>query len=313
MSLKILNIFHCFTYKNREENLWYDLNIFRFNKYYKIIFFFLVILLTSCSGYSDSKIIGSSSETQQKINSVKAQTFNYQNYSDVLQKYVNSFGQVDYQKLKDDRQALDKINKKIGEISPSLYQAWSEEEKIAFLINAYNSLTLASIINNYPVKSIRDIPGVWNRQKFKVVGQEVTLDDIEHQNLRKNFNEPRIHMALVCAAVSCPKLRTEAYTGEKLNAQLDQQSREFLSNPSNFRIERESNKVYVSSILKWFGQDFEKSYGRTENFKGLNRKETAFLNFISQYLSPADAKYLTQGGYRVNYLDYDWSLNQISP
>lgn len=268
----------------------------------------LLLLLTSCTGYSNSSTT-IAQEQKQESSVVAAQPLNEEDYAEVLKEYVDSSGRVDYEKLKNNRQKLDKFNAAIGFVSPNTYESWTDKEKIAFLINAYNSLTLEAIVDNYPTKSIRDIPGVWDRRKFRVVGQEMTLNDIEHQILRKEFNEPRIHMALVCASIGCPKLRTEPYTGEKLNAQLDEQTRVFLSIPDNFRIDRDSKRVYVSSILKWFGEDFEKSYGKKENFENLNGKETAFLNFISRYLSPAEGEYLTQGGYKVSYLDYDWSLN----
>jgi hypothetical protein len=260
-------------------------------------------------GYSNSSSLGGIEEQKQESSVVAAQPLNVEDYAEVLKESVDSSGRVDYERLKNNRQKLDKFNAAIGSVSSATYESWTDEEKIAFLINAYNSLTLEAIIDNYPTKSIRDIPGVWDRKKFKVVGQEMTLNDIEHEILRKKFNEPRIHMALVCASIGCPKLRIEPYTGEKLNEQLDEQTRVFLAIPDNFRIDRDSKRVYVSSILKWFGEDFEKSYGKKANFENLNRKETAFINFISQYLSPAEEEYLTQGGYRVSYLDYDWSLN----
>jgi hypothetical protein len=274
-----------------------------------LVLFPLLLLLSSCAVYSSSSTMGRQEEQKQESSVIASQPLNEEDYADVLKTYVDSSGRVDYEKLKNERQKLDKFNAAIGSVPSTTYEPRTDEEKIAFLINAYNSLTLEAIIDNYPTKSIRDIPGVWDRKKFRVIGQEMTLNDIEHQVLRQKFNEPRIHMALVCASIGCPKLRTEPYTGEKLNAQLDEQTRGFLTNPDNFRIDRESKRVYVSSIFKWFGEDFEKSYGKKENFENLNGKETAFLNFISQYLSPAAGEYLTQGGYQVSYLDYDWSLN----
>ena len=273
-----------------------------------LVLFTLFLLLTGCTGYSNSSAQGSQ-EKQAESTVVAAQPFNYQDYAAVLSQYVDASGRVDYEKLKNNRQKLDKFNAAIGSVTRNTYESWTEEEKIAFLINAYNSLTLQAIVDNYPTESIRDIPGVWKRKKFKVIDQQVSLNDIEHEILRKEFDEPRIHMALVCASIGCPKLRTEPYTGEKLNAQLDDQTKVFLAIPDNFRIERPANRVYVSSIFKWFGKDFQQSYGQKENFDNLNGKETAFLNFISQYLSPAEGNYLTQGGYKVSYLDYDWSLN----
>lgn len=268
----------------------------------------LVLLLTSCGGYSNSEA-QNSPEKQSELSVVAAQPLSYQDYAEVLQNYVDASGRVDYEKLQNNRQKLDKFNATIGSVPLNTYESWTDEEKIAFLINAYNSLTLEAVVDNYPTESIRDIPGVWDRKKFRVIGQEMTLNEIEHEILRKQFNEPRIHMALVCASISCPKLRTEPFTGEKLNAQLDEQTKTFLAIPDNFRIDRDSERVYVSSIFKWFGKDFEKSYGKEKNFDNLNDKETAFINFISQYLSPTKQEYLSRGGYKVSYLDYDWSVN----
>ncbi len=273
-----------------------------------LVLFTLFLLLTGCTGYSNSSAQGSQ-EKQAESTVVAAQPFTYQDYAAVLSQYVDASGRVDYEKLKNNRQKLDKFNAAIGSVARNTYESWTDEEKIAFLINAYNSLTLQAIVDNYPTESIRDIPGVWKRKQYKVIGQEMSLDDIEHEILRKEFDEPRIHMALVCASIGCPKLRTEPYTGEKLNAQLDDQTKVFLAILDNFRIDRAFNRVSVSSIFKWFGKDFQQSYGKKENFNNLNGKETAFLNFISQYLSPAEGNYLTQGGYKVSYLDYDWSLN----
>ena len=115
-------------------------------------------------------------------------------------------------------------------------------------------------------------------------------------------------MALVCAAKSCPPLRNEAYTGAKLNAQLDDQTRRFLASPHGFKIDYQQNRVYLSSIFKWFGEDWIKSYGVDGKFTG-NAKQRAVLNFISKYLDQDDRNYLIKGKYKIRYLRYDWSLN----
>jgi hypothetical protein len=269
----------------------------------------LLLILTGCIEESNSSSLGGQEKQKQESSLIVTQALTMADYAEVLKEYVDSSGRVDYKRLKNNRQKLDKFNAIIGSVAPANYESWTDEDKIAFLINAYNSLTLEAIIDNYPTESIRDISGVWDRRKFKVVSREMTLDEIEHEILRKEFNEPRIHMALVCASIGCPKLNTEPFTGETLNTQLDKQTKAFLAIPDNFRIDRSSKKVYVSSIFKWFGEDFEKSYGQKENIVNLNGKETAFINFISQYLMPTEKEYLLQGGYGVSYLDYDWSLN----
>lgn len=239
-----------------------------------------------------------------------SEPFNDEDFAAVLKTYVDENGWVDYEGLQSNRQQLDKFVAAMGEVSPSTYEAWGEKEKIAFLINAYNAFTLQSIIDQDPLKkSIREIPGVWKIRKFTLAGQEKTLDNIEHKILRANFNEPRIHAALVCAAVSCPPLRTEPYTASQLDFQLDEQVRIWLARPQGLRIEREREKVSISAIFDWFGEDWVLSYGVEEKFSG-NEQQRATLNFISRYVSPEEAQYLEEGNYELNYLDYDWSLNR---
>ncbi len=233
----------------------------------------------------------------------------YEDYAAVLNQYVNEAGEVDYAGLQKNRATLDRFNASLGALSRASYEAWPEADKIAFWVNAYNSLTLEAIIDNYPTKSIRDIPGVWKSLKFKVLGQELTLDAIEHDILRKEFNEPRIHMALVCASVGCPVLRREPYRGTDLAAQLDDNTQMFLKLDRNFKLDGQNGKVHISSIFKWFGQDFEKTYGTQTKFTKFNKKEGSVLNFISSYLDNADLAELEQAK-KVRYLDYDWSLNR---
>ncbi|MEL6578208.1 MAG: DUF547 domain-containing protein [Cyanobacteria bacterium J06621_12] len=239
-----------------------------------------------------------------------SQTFSYQDYADVLQTYVDDQGLVDYVGLQANRAKLDRFNQSLGAVAPETYAGWTEAEQIAFLSNAYNSLTLQSIIDRDPLpKSIRDISGVWNRRKFNVAGQEMTLDNIEHDTLRKDFNEPRVHVALVCAAISCPPLRNEPYLPERLDTQLNDQTVKFASSPHGFSIDRENKRVYLSSIFKWYGQDYEQTYGVKDQFKG-NDKQRAVLNNFTPVLDSASQTFLKQSDYKVKYLDYDWSLNQ---
>jgi hypothetical protein len=234
----------------------------------------------------------------------------YEGYRSVLRTYVSADGLVDYPALQANPQMLKGFIQQIGSVSPETYAAWSENEKIAFLINAYNAITLESIINQNPLKgSIKDIFGVWNFNKHIVMGRSLTLDTIEHEILRKDFQEPRIHAALVCAAISCPSLRQEPYTGENLDQQLDDQVRKWLSSSHGVQIDRTQNRVAISSIFDWFGKDWQAQYAIEGKFVG-SAKERAVLNFISNYISREDKEYLAQGNYKLNYLNYDWSLNR---
>ncbi|NER19949.1 MAG: DUF547 domain-containing protein [Symploca sp. SIO1B1] len=269
-----------------------------------------VIILSSCAASAPSNQAQDNNTQAQTTTVAQAAPLNYDDYAEVLETYVTEDGLVDYQKLQENRQQLDDFNATFEKVTPAEYESWSEEEQIAFLINAYNSFTLQSIIDQDPLKkSIRDIPGVWKGRKFAIAGQSKTLDNIEHKTLRVDFNEPRIHVALVCAAISCPQLRNEPYTGEQLDAQLDDQTRKFLESTHGLRIDREDNVVYISSIFKWFGQDWKPTYGVEDKFAG-NDNERAVLNYISNYQSSEDKEYLEQGDYKVRYLDYDWSLNK---
>jgi len=248
--------------------------------------------------------------------------FSYDPYADLLGKYVDERGLVDYQGLKADRGALDAFAGSLARLSTREYGRWNESQRVAFWINAYNALTLVAILEHYPIKasfagsllfpknSIRQIPGVWDKLQFVVMGKPMTLDDIEHRTLRKEFDEPRIHVALVCAAMGCPPLLNEPFVGERLDAQLDGQARRFLNNRKRFRIDREQGRVYLSPIFKWFGKDFVKSYGTDDKFSGHSEAQRAVLNFVSKYLSEEDRTYLSTGKFSIGYLDYGWSLNE---
>jgi len=248
--------------------------------------------------------------------------FSKDKYAHVLKNYVDQEGLVDYQGLNESRQDLDDFLLAVNNLPPRTFQGWQDEEKISFWIDVYNAFTLKVILDHYPIKSsflkslkypknsIRQIAGVWDKITFPVMGERMSLDQIEHQILRKEFQEPRIHVALVCAAQSCPPLRQETYEGEMLSEQLDDQTRRFVSGREGFIIDREDNRVYLSSIFKWYGEDFIGVYEPESGYTGLNQKERAVLSFISQYLPDEDQKYLKDGSYKVKYLDYNWTLNE---
>lgn len=237
--------------------------------------------------------------------------FTNKQYSKLLAEYVDDKGLVNYEALQQNRQPLDLYYAQLAAVTPATFNSWNAKEQLAYLMNAYNALTLLSIIDQNPLKpSIRDIPGVWNANTFKVAGKSQTLDNIEHDTIRPTFNEPRIHAALVCAAMSCPPLRNEPYTAAQIDQQLDDQVKAWLALPEvGFRIDRQRNKVYLSKIFDWYGDDWKPQFAVEAGFSG-DAKQKAVLNFISRYLSPEDRAYLQAGKYQVGYLDYDWSLNR---
>lgn len=249
-----------------------------------------------------------------------AWAFDHSAWDRVLKEHSKA-GFVDYARLKAMPAPLASYLDSLGSVQETDYAAWSRDEKLAFWINAYNALTVKAIIDHYPIRpswlgsvrypknSIRQIPGVWDKLKFRVASRQVTLDEIEHGILRKEFGEPRAHMALVCASIGCPPLRGEAYAGPKLESQLDEQARAFLGSPAKFRIDREARAVHLSPIFQWFGGDFAGRYAPADGFAGLSAAEAASLSFIARHLDEDSRRYLAAGNYSVRYLDYDWSLN----
>jgi hypothetical protein len=183
------------------------------------------------------------------------------------------------------------------------YARWSRAERLAFWINAYNAFTVKLVLDHYPIASIRKIgwlPGAAFRRRFVSMpglkGGPVSLDDIENGTLRADFREPRIHFALVCASRSCPTLRGEAYRARDLDRQLDDQARAFLADPAKNRYDPATNTLHLSSIFKWFGADFEAEAGGS------------VAAYVGRYLNDAGA---SAPGVRIEFLDYDWSLNDI--
>ena len=175
----------------------------------------------------------------------------------------------------------------------------SRYSRLAFWINVYNILAAKMITDHYPVEGIKEVGSffrpVWKLPAGNIGGRERTLNDIENNILRK-MNEPRIHVAIVCASISCPDLRLEAYEEEKLNTQLDDQMKGFLrSREKGMRLEDEKNRVYLSSIFKWFAEDFESRGG--------------VLKYIGKFLTKEERKKLNSSPIIISYLDYNWKLN----
>jgi hypothetical protein len=238
---------------------------------------------------------------------------NHTTYDKVLKEFVKD-GLVNYAGLKQNPQQLKQYLNDLSQVKKDIFKKWDKDRQLAYLINLYNAATLKLIVDNYPIESIKEIgsffKGPWNQNVVKLFGDTITLNTLEHEIIRKDYDEPRIHIALVCAAKGCPPLRSEPYIGKKLDVQLDEQSKIFLRGSTGLQIDRQNKIVYASSIFKWYGEDFINKYTPNSGFKDFNKTEQAFLNFCSLYLSQADQKYLQTGDYSIKYLDYDWSLNE---
>ncbi len=212
----------------------------------------------------------------------------YATYDAFLQKYVCDNG-VAYSKLLKDPFVKD-IEREFSSLTKADYSAFSEEEKIAYLINAYNFFTILLIKDNYPLKNgIRDITSPWKKKFVPLFGEVVSLDHIEHEVLRKEFDEPRIHAALVCASKGCPALLNRAFLGRTLNEQLNQTVKLFLSDPQ--KNVYKDGVLYLSKIFQWYGKDFNKKHG-------------SHVAYIQKELAIKKKP-------KVSYLKYDWTLNEV--
>ena len=236
-------------------------------------------------------------------NFTMAKTFDFSDWDDLLKKYVDlnkidgtRLNTVNYKKLQNDP-VFPKLIDELKSFSPSQLQ--THKEKLAFWINVYNVFAVKIVTENYPLKSIKDIGGlfkpVWKHNAGVVGRREYTLDEIEHKILRK-MGEPRIHVAIVCASISCPDLVTDVFKPERLNEQLDTQMRNFLANPEKgMRVDADGKRLFLSSIFDWFNEDFESHGG--------------VLKFIQPHVDPKYRQVLESSSLRVFYMEYNWKLN----
>jgi len=231
------------------------------------------------------------------INSIgqsNSPVMNHDNWNALVNKYVTAGGQVNYKGFVQDSALLQDYLKELSQNPPG--KNWSENEQLAYWINAYNAFTVKLIVDHYPLKSIKDIgdglPMVnspWDIKFFKIGKIDFDLNTIEHEILRKKFNEPRIHFAINCASVSCPKLRNEAYISDDLESQLEDQAKEFINNSIKNNISETT--LQLSKIFDWFKSDFI--------------KEKSLMDFLQQYTSVniSDKNNIT-------FMEYDWNLNK---
>lgn len=267
----------------------------------RMLYLVVVILLLLGCGQQQAEQ-GSSQQM-----SLQPYDFSYSAYSAILTDYVSD-GLVDYQGLQADRAGLDSL---VTGLAGADLSAATREQKLAFYINAYNLITLRSVIDAYPVKSIKDIDGVWDKKKWLVAGDQVTLNDIEHEILRKDYKEPRIHVAINCASTSCPPLVSQPYYPEKLSEQLDLVSRHFATTPRYNQLDPATGDAQLSQIFEWFGDDFIPRYYDNGLFSVLCKAENAAVIFVIQHHPPEQQERLFAADYQVSYLEYDWSLNEL--
>ncbi len=209
-------------------------------------------------------------------------------------------GVVDYAALKAAPAGLDGYLATLAAVPEAEFKTWPEPARLAFLLNLYNATTLKLIADHHPVASIKQIGGLikgpWKQEVVRAWGRVLTLDELEHKIIRAKYPDPRAHFAMVCAAKSCPPLRSEPYVGDKLAAQLDDQARVFLAQTAKNRVEAATSTLWLSPIFRWFADDFTAG-GKT------------VPEFVAPFLPGTAAKRVRAGGLKVKFTDYDWSLN----
>ena len=229
--------------------------------------------------------------------------FDHSIFDQVLKTYVNNQGLVDYNGIAGD-QSFKIYMETLKSAQPD---AMSRDGQLAFWINAYNAVTIAKVIEWRPKKSVREtfVPGVWTGTKFfttrehTVAGKDLSQDDIENEILRKQFKDPRIHFAIICASSGCPLLPRFAYTEENVQTMLEEETRKYINSERGTKIDSAENTLYLSKLFDWFAGDFEYKSG-------------SVLNFIKPYLGQKALAFVEKNP-KIKYLPYDWALNAQAP
>lgn len=239
-------------------------------------------------------------------------------YDDILDTYVRD-GEVYYRALKSDRAKLDAYINRLASASPD---GMSRPAQVAFWINAYNALALQTVIDHYPIqrrtnaypqRSIRQIPGAFERLTHRVAGRTITLDQIE-QTVLSGFGDPRVHLALGRAAQGGGRLRSEAFSADRLEAQLTEAANECITRQQCARIDPAANKVVVSPIFSWREKDFVAAYAdkAPAAFASRSPVERAVLGFVQPKLLTTEKEFLEKNAFKVEYGEFDWRLNDLT-
>lgn len=251
------------------------------NFFSAVLVIFLASLFSSGNLFSFEK-----SKNEIYFLSGKLKIIDHSQWDQLLKKHVDEKGLVDYKGFQNDVLELDGYLRMLSKNAPT--DAWSRKELLAYYINLYNAATVKLIVENYPVKSIKDISRPWGKDRIAIADKMISLDQIEHGILRK-MNEPRIHFALNCASISCPKLLNEAFTAGKINEQLELVTKEFINSDKN---DISPSNAKISSLFDWYKKDFKVN------------GEVDVITFINRY-----SKVKINPNAKISYMKYDWNLN----
>lgn len=230
-------------------------------------------------------------------------------WNTILREHVEG-DRFDYAGLEADRAKLDAYLAELAAVTPATLLSWSEAQRFAFWINAYNAFTVERVVDAYPLESIRDLDKLLGltsvfEQRFIPLNalhpdgkdEKLSLEDVEHRILRVRFRDARLHAAINCASESCPPLANEAFVAERLNEQLETRMRAFLADPKRNRFDHEKNRLLLSPIFKWFDGDFERDAGSVRAY-------------VARFAPAGEAELVERA--KIDYLDYSWELNDAS-
>jgi len=250
--------------------------------------FILVLTFSSCSAIPRSFT---------PVDPISPDRVSHEIWNHLVQAWVRD-GLVDYPSIQADGE-IDRYLAELNRIDPTKFP--SREGRMAFWINAYNAFAVKGIIDGYSPATLWGRYRYFIGREYRVGGTTVNLYDLERQVLIEQFREPLVHFAIVCASTSCPKLQSWAYQPDQLDRQLDTAAKAFINDPARNRFDRRQKLASLSMIFKWFESDFAHAAG-------------SVLAYIARHVEDRElAEELKQPGYRVEYLEYDWSLNGTPP
>jgi hypothetical protein len=222
----------------------------------------------------------------EKVEPEEVEAFNHQSWNDLLQKHVSADGTVHYIGFKQDHLALKSYLKALSKNIPA--KNWNKSDVLAYWMNVYNAFTIKLILNNYPLKSIKDIKEPWDFRFFKLGNKWYTLNDVEHRILRK-MGDPRIHFGINCASISCPPLLNKAFTAQNVDHELEKLAINFINDTKRNTIT--SKSVRLSKIFTWFAKDF--------------KTEGSIIHFLNKY-----SKITINTNAKKSSKKYNWNLNE---
>ena len=248
------------------------------------------------------------------------QIFDHSEWDQFLKEFVNEKGDVDYRAAKQKPEHLLNYLEKVKSIPEEHLKEWPREEEISIFINTYNAAVAKLILDHYPVKSIMEIPGVWDNAVVLIATPSQTqkpeaysLNQIRRYLLMQKFRDEKILFSLCAGAKGSPPLQREAYTAPRLEGQLYLVTRKFANDPARNQIVPGEKKIVLSRIFKWYGPDFLLNWGDFPDQPRWNVEEKAVLSFFAHYLDDAKkVEFLKEGTYKIKYESFDWGLNDIS-